>query len=227
MVETPSPGQKNYYRSLKNYLEPIRSLILEFTDNNSDSQGEQIIALKTAQSFLTGQNMLKWKNRLEEIICSILNGEVDLKNKLSAIEQSALRKTSELSVNQMISVYKTLNHYLGKVRENEDDNRMDLNPFINYKKWHPVEVESLPSNVTFELYDKKDGTCVLTHKREVRDGLLKKKCKTSDNVRTPPPPLLWTTWGLFFRRDGNKAAPFVDQHHDHICLLSTMNDKNQ
>ena len=96
------------------------------------------------------------------MIYSVLNRE-DETNKLSGIEQSSLRKTSDLSVYQMFSITKTLNNCVRKAKNDNEDNRTDLNPFIDYKFWHKIEVESLPSNVEFHLHDKEK--CV--HQKEV------------------------------------------------------------
>ena len=79
--------------------------MLEFIEENPDAQDASITALRTAQSFLTEQSMLKWNKKIGVMINLILNGE-DATNKLSGIEQSALRKTSHLSVYQMFLLQK-------------------------------------------------------------------------------------------------------------------------
>ena len=63
--------------------------MLEFIEGNTDAQDARITALRTAQSFLTEKDMLKWKKKIEVMIYSILNGE-DETNNLSGIEQIAL-----------------------------------------------------------------------------------------------------------------------------------------
>lgn len=161
---TPKLNSVGMNKKLKRLLSPVRNAIsdLDLPLNEERNCHEATIALLAAVSYLKENNSNKEKIKIIQQIIEATekNKEITSRNKLTCTEQAALRKAANLSTVQMDKVNQLVNHYEKLALKNAEDSRKNMNPFLPYRGYHSDEVEQLPSNISYTLVNKENGSIV-------------------------------------------------------------------